>query len=122
MERKLKLRDKRRTRKVMRIRKKILGTSERPRLAVYRSSKQIYVQAVDDLIGRTLAQSSSLDKDLREGLSGTKSDVAKKVGEAVAKRLVDQGVKKAVLDRRWYKYHGRVKALADGAREGGLEF
>lgn len=122
MERKIKLRDKRRARKVKRIRKKLLGTAERPRLAVYRSSKQIYVQAVDDLGGRTLAASSSIDKELRAGMSGTKTEVAKKVGEAVARRLVDQGVKQAILDRRWYKYHGRVKALADGAREGGLEF
>ena len=122
MERKIKLRDKRRARKVKRIRKKLLGTAERPRLAVFRSSKQIYVQAVDDLGGRTLAASSSIDKELRSGLSGTKTEVAKKVGEAVARRLVDQGVKQAILDRRWYKYHGRVKALADGAREGGLEF
>ncbi|MHC4845963.1 MAG: 50S ribosomal protein L18 [Planctomycetota bacterium] len=122
MERRLRLRDIRRVRKAKGIRRRIRGTGERPRLTVHRSAKQIYVQAVDDLRGVTLAASSSLDPDLKGSLTGTKVDAAKAVGGDIARRLVEAGVKAAVFDRGWYRYHGRVKALADGAREGGLDF
>ncbi|HWL85735.1 MAG TPA: 50S ribosomal protein L18 [Polyangiaceae bacterium] len=110
-----------RERRKLRIRRKISGTSERPRLSVFRSSKHIYVQAVDDLTGKTVAHVSTLAKGLREA-EGTKSDDAKRVGQAVAKALLAQGISKVVFDRNGYLYHGRVRALADGAREGGLEF
>jgi large subunit ribosomal protein L18 len=122
MERKYLLRNKRRARKVMRIRKHVRGTAGCPRLSVHRSSKQIYVQAVDDINGVTLAASSSLDKGLQGALSGTKREIASKVGTSVGERLIEKGVTKAVFDRGWYRYHGRVKALADGAREAGLKF
>ena len=112
----------RRVRRHMHVRKKVSGTGERPRLSVFRSSKQIYVQAIDDFTGVTLASSSSVDKALKGTLDGTKTNVAKAVGQDIAKRLTEAGVKAAVFDRGWYKFHGRVKALADGAREAGLEF
>ena len=110
-----------RERRKLRIRRKISGTSERPRLSVFRSAKHIYVQAVDDSSGKTVAHISTLAKSLR-GIEGTKSDDAKAVGQAVAKALIAQGITKVVFDRNGYLYHGRVRALAEGAREGGLEF
>jgi large subunit ribosomal protein L18 len=122
MERRLRLRDIRRVRKAKSTRRRVRGTSARPRLTVHRSSKQIYVQAVDDLAGVTLASSSSLDPTLRTTLTGTKVDIAHAVGQDIARRLTDAGVKAAVFDRGWYRYHGRVKALAEGARKGGLDF
>ena len=122
MERALKIRDIRRVRRKKHVRKKVAGTAERPRLSVRRSHKQVYVQAIDDFSGVTLASASSLDKELRESLSGNKTDRAKAVGMEIAKRLTGKGVSAAVFDRGWYKYHGRVKALADGAREAGLKF
>jgi large subunit ribosomal protein L18 len=122
MERRLRLRDIRRVRKAKGTRRRVQGTSERPRLTVHRSSKQIYVQAVDDLRGVTLASSSSLDPELRSSLTGSKVDTAKVVGGDIARRLAEVGVKAAVFDRGWYRFHGRVKALATGAREGGLDF
>ncbi len=122
MERALHLRNVRRARKTASVRSRVRGTSERPRLTVRRSSKQIYVQAVDDARGVTLASSSTLDPDLRKALTGTKTASAKVVGEDIAKRLLAKGVAKAVFDRGWYRYHGRVKALAEGARAGGLSF
>ncbi|MFP4313613.1 MAG: 50S ribosomal protein L18 [Alphaproteobacteria bacterium] len=95
----------------------------RPRLSVYRSGKQIYAQVIDDLKGITVASASTLDKDLREKLkNGATRDAAAEVGKEVAKRAKKAGVQKIVFDRGRYLYHGRVKALADGAREGGLEF
>ena len=95
----------------------------RPRLSVFRSSKQIYVQVIDDAQGRTLAAASSLDKDMRETLkTGADVEAAKAVGRRIAERAVQAGVKQVVFDRSGYRYHGRVKALADAAREGGLEF
>lgn len=106
----------------MRVRRGLFGTGERPRLAVYRSSKQIYAQAIDDQTGQTLASASSLDKEFKENLSGTKTDVAKSVGEQIANRLTAKGVTSVIFDRRWYRFHGRVKALADSAREHGLQF
>ena len=122
MERALKLRKIRRDRKAAGVRRKVRGTAEKPRLTVRRSCKQIYVQAVDDLQGVTLAASSTVDAGVRAALSGTKTDAARAVGKDIARRLVEKGVSRAVFDRGWYRYHGRVKALAEGAREGGLSF
>ena len=122
MHRFQKINQMRRVRRRKHVRKKVSGTPERPRLAVRRSSKEIYVQAIDDLNGVTLAASSSLAKDLKGSLSGSKTEKAKAVGEDIAKRLTEKGVQRAVFDRGWYKFHGRVKALADGARANGLEF
>lgn len=122
MFRSRKIRDIRRTRRKKHVRKKVSGTSERPRLSVHRSHKQIYVQAIDDFNGITLASASSMDAGLRASLAGPKTKVAHAVGAELAKRLTDKGVKLAVFDRGHYKFHGRVKALAEGAREGGLGF
>ena len=122
MERRYRLRNKRRARKIKRVRKRLQGTPERPRLSVHRSCKQIYVQAIDDLNGITLASSSSMDKTLKAGMSGSKSDRAKVVGASIAERLTDKGIKKVVFDRGWYRYHGRIKAMAEAAREAGLDF
>ena len=122
MQRKEKLRDKRRARKIKRVRKHLRGTPERPRLSVHRTSRQIYVQAIDDYNGVTLAASSSLDKELKGDITGRGIAAAEQVGESVAKRLSDKGIKAVVFDRGWYRYHGRVKAVAEGARKGGLEF
>jgi large subunit ribosomal protein L18 len=116
------LRNLRRARKAKSVRRGVRGTPERPRLSVHRSLKEIYAQAVDDLNGITLASSSSCTKELREKLEGTKSNAAKLVGEDIARRLIDKGVQAVVFDRGWYRYHGRVRALADGARAGGLKF
>jgi large subunit ribosomal protein L18 len=102
-------------------RKKVSGTAERPRLVVTRSSKHITVQVVDDVVGKTLASASTMEPDLRT-LEGDKSAKAKKVGELVAERAKAAGVETVVFDRAGNKYHGRVAALADGAREGGLAF
>jgi large subunit ribosomal protein L18 len=110
-----------RLRRQVRGRKKISGTAERPRLVVTRSSKHISVQVVDDLVGKTLASASSMEADLR-GFEGDKSAKAKKVGELVAERAKAAGVDGVVFDRAGNKYHGRIAALADGAREGGLAF
>lgn len=100
-----------------RIRKRISGTAQRPRLSVFRSNKAIYVQAVNDLEGKTIVAASS--KGITEG---TKSEIAAKVGEAIAKKCIEAGITEVVFDRNGYLYHGRVKALADGARNGGLKF
>ncbi|MDE6322696.1 MAG: 50S ribosomal protein L18 [Paramuribaculum sp.] len=100
-----------------RIRGKISGTAERPRMTVFRSNKQIYVQLVDDLQGKTLAAASS--KGIEEG---TKSEIAAKVGEAIAKKALEAGITEVVFDRNGYLFHGRVKSLADAARNGGLKF
>ncbi len=122
MDRTFHLRNVRRARKAASVRSRVRGTAERPRLTVSRSSKQIYVQAVDDARGVTLAASSTLDPGLRAALTGTKTESAKAVGQDIARRLIEKGVAKAVFDRGWYRYHGRVKALAEGARSGGLSF
>ena len=110
-----------RLRRQMRGRKKIHGTAERPRLVVTRSSKHITVQVVDDLEGKTLAFASTMESDLRT-FEGDKTAKARKVGELVAERAKAAGVTSAVFDRAGNKYHGRVAALADGARDGGLTF
>lgn len=110
-----------RLRRQVRGRKKISGTAERPRLVVTRSTKHISVQVVDDLVGKTLAYASTMETDLR-GYEGDKTAKAKKVGELVAERAKAAGVDGVVFDRAGNKYHGRIAALADGAREGGLTF
>ena len=111
-------------RRKMRIRRKIAATSGgRPRLSVFRSSKQIYAQVIDDEKGRTLVAASSLEKAMRDQLkTGATVEAARLVGKEIAERAKKAGVAKVVFDRGGYMYHGRVKALAEGAREGGLEF
>ena len=106
-----------------RIRRSIHGTAERPRLNVFRSLQHIYAQVIDDDMGYTLVMASTVDPELRGKLEGlNKSQQAARVGQLVAQRAVARGLKQVVFDRGGYPYHGRVKALADGAREGGLEF
>jgi large subunit ribosomal protein L18 len=112
-----------RERRKFRIRRKISGTPERPRLTVFRSAKHIYAQVVDDAAGSTLAHASTLSKDVRAGIGeANKTDAAKQVGKAIAKALLAKGVDKVVFDRNGYLYHGRIRALADAAREAGLKF
>ncbi len=98
------------------------GTAQKPRLAVFRSLKHIYAQVIDDETGETIAMASSLDKELRTGLSGGNKDGAKAIGQKVAERAVAKGITAVVFDKGGYKYHGRVKELAEGARSGGLKF
>ena len=106
-----------------RVRRKVSGTAERPRLAVFRSLGHIYAQIIDDAQGETLVAGSSLDGEVRSEKNGkSKTDVAKLVGSIVGKRASEAGITSVVFDRGGYKYHGRVKALAEGAREGGLVF
>ena len=106
-----------------RIRKKVEGSSSRPRLAVFRSDKHIYVQAIDDVAGKTLASASSAEKELRgKAARGGNVEAAKAIGEAIAERLKSKGIATVVFDRGGYLYHGRVKALAEAAREAGLKF
>lgn len=113
----------RRLRIKMRIRKVVSGTAERPRMSVYRSNKQIYVQLVDDLTATTLVAVSSKDKELEALVAGkNKSEVAALVGTLAAKRSLEKGIQTISFDRNGYLYHGRVKTLADAAREGGLKF
>lgn len=104
-----------------RVRAKLSGTQARPRLNVYRSNKNIYAQLIDDENGVTLANASTVDKELKLDSTGN-VEAAQKVGELIAKRAIEKGVKAVVFDRGGYLYHGRVKALADAARENGLEF
>jgi large subunit ribosomal protein L18 len=103
-----------------RIRRKVTGTTERPRLAVFRSLKSIYAQVIDDSTGRTLASASSREQG--SGAKGANAAAAKAVGELIARKAKDQGVTRVVFDRGGYQYHGNIKALADAARENGLEF
>jgi large subunit ribosomal protein L18 len=104
-----------------RVRLTVSGTSERPRLAVFRSLKQIYAQVIDDSSGRTLVSASSLESELRGG-DGSKSERARAVGKLLAERAREAGLKRVVFDRAGFRYHGRVRSLAEGAREAGLEF
>ncbi len=103
-----------------RIRKIVSGTTERPRLSVYRSNKEIYAQIINDETGVTLVSACSLQKDVKA--KGTKTEVASVVGKAIAEKAVKAGIEKVAFDRSGYLYHGRVKALAEAAREGGLKF
>lgn len=104
----------------VRVRAKISGTAERPRLCVYRSNANIYAQIIDDVTGKTIVSASSIEKDFAD--YGGNKDAAKKVGEAVAKKAIAAGIENVVFDRGGYLYHGRVKELAEGAREAGLKF
>ena len=108
-----------RSRRHLRVRKKVSGTTTRPRLVVTRSSRHVFVQLVDDVAGRTLASASTMEADLR-GLTGDKTAKARKVGELVGQRAKDAGFDSVVFDRGGNRYHGRVAAIADGAREAGL--
>lgn len=121
---KIKAKRHRRERSHLRIRKRIQGTSERPRLSVHKSLRYVYAQVIDDLSGRTLAQANSGEADLRAGLKASASSIeaARAVGEAVAERARAQGVEQVVFDRGGNIYHGKVKALADAARGKGLKF
>ena len=106
-----------------RVRKKIFGTQERPRLSIFRSARHIYAQIVVDATGHTVASASTLDKDAREhAKSGGKVEAAKFVGKLVARRAMEKGLSKVVFDRNRYSYHGRVQGVATGAREAGLDF
>ncbi len=113
-----------RFKKKIKIRKKITGTADTPRISVFRSSNQVYAQIIDDAKGITLVAESSLSKDLAEEISKTSGKIEKSkiVGKSLAKKASAKGISTVVFDRNGYKYHGRIKAIADGAREGGLKF
>ena len=115
--------NKKRQKRHMRLRNKIQGTPERPRLNIFRSSMNIYAQVIDDTQGFTIASASSKDKEIAEKVNGlNKTEAAKIVGQEVAKKAMEKGVETVIFDRGGYLYHGRVKSLADGARESGLKF
>jgi large subunit ribosomal protein L18 len=118
----LKTKNETRKRRHVRVRKRAIGTPERPRLNVYRSNLHIYAQVIDDSKGHTLAVASTLDAALKEAKNGANLEGAKAVGLLVAERAKAAGIEKVVFDRGGYLYHGRIKALADAAREGGLDF
>jgi large subunit ribosomal protein L18 len=112
-----------RARRHSRVRKNLAGSVERPRLNVFRSLSGIYAQVIDDQAGRTIVSASTVDRELREKMSGLKkAEQAKLVGQTVAERAKSKGIQTVVFDRGGYRYSGRIKALADGAREGGLQF
>ena len=116
-------RSKVRAKKHMRIRNRFSGSAERPRLAVYRSNNHVYAQVIDDETGTTLVSASTTEKDIKAELKNTDDiEAATKVGDVVAKRALEKGIKTVVFDRGGYVYHGKVKAVADAAREAGLEF
>ena len=116
-------RSKARKRRHLRVRKRVNGTADRPRLNVFRSLSQIYAQVINDETGTTLISASSIDRDLRKNMTGkTKTEQAEQVGKVVAERAKSQGIDQVIFDRAGYRYIGRVKALADGARESGLQF
>jgi large subunit ribosomal protein L18 len=112
----------RRSRIKMRVRKVVYGTKDKPRLSVFRSNRQIYVQFIDDLEGRTLLSVSSLVKEITDKAGITKTEQARLVGKLAAEKSMESGISQVVFDRNGYLYHGRVKALAEAAREGGLKF
>lgn len=112
-----------RVRRHIRVRRKVLGTPERPRLNVYRSHAEIYAQVIDDKAGHTLISASSIDNELRSKMDGLKkTEQARLVGKLLAERAKSKGIQQVIFDRGGYRYAGRIKALADAAREGGLEF
>ncbi|TDT50418.1 50S ribosomal protein L18 [Fonticella tunisiensis] len=116
-------RNEQRLKRHLRVRKKVYGTAERPRLNVYRSEKHIYAQIINDDLGTTLVSASSIDKELKDTLKvGSNKEAAKAVGQLIAKRALEKGIKDVVFDRGGYIYHGRVKELAEAARESGLNF
>ena len=115
--------NKNRVKRHKRVRKKISGTPEKPRLNVYKSNTNIYAQIIDDTEGKTLVQASSIDKELKETLkNGGNMEAAKAVGSLIGKRAKEKGIEKVVFDRSGYLYHGKIKELGDAAREAGLEF
>lgn len=115
--------ERKRIKRKKRVRGKIFGTQERPRLSAFRSSRHIYVQAIADDSGKTLAEASTLSKELKEKVAGLKkAEVAREVGKLVAERLLSENITEVIFDRGMYLYHGRVKALAEAAREAGLKF
>ena len=114
-------RNDRRVKRHLRVRKNLIGTPEKPRLCVFRSNKNISAQIIDDENGNTLVSASTLEKELK-GENGGNKDAAKKVGELIAKRALDKGIENVAFDRGGFLYHGRVKELAEGAREAGLKF
>jgi large subunit ribosomal protein L18 len=122
----IRTREDRRDRIKFRIRKRVAGNPERPRLTVFRSLSHIYVQVIDDMTGKTVASAASTEPALKKGLSGkTRGNNvagAQVVGKTIAERLIEKGIKKVVFDRNGYLYHGRIRAVADAAREAGLEF
>ena len=119
----LDFRKKAREKRKKRIRKNLFGTDQRPRLSVFRSSRHIYAQIIDDICGHTLAAASSMEKDVKENTElNNKISVANFVGKILADRAIERGVKKVVFDRNGFLYHGRIKAVSDGARKAGLEF
>ena len=112
-----------RKRRHMRVRAKVIGTTARPRLCVFRSLKNIHAQVIDDSTGNTLVSASSLDTDIKSKITGKKkTEIAEQVGSLVAQRALDKGIKQLAFDRGGYKYHGRIKALAEAARKAGLDF
>lgn len=112
-----------RKRRQQRVRNTVMGTPERPRMNVFRSSKNIYVQIIDDLAGHTLVSASSLDPSIKDSANtGGNKEAAKMVGELAAERALEKGIKSVVFDRGGFKYHGRIKEVAEAAREKGLEF
>lgn len=116
-------RNQKRKKRHLRVRNKVIGTAERPRLNVFRSLKNIYAQLIDDEAGHTLVSASTLDPELKESVqNGGTVESAELVGELIAKRAIEKGFQTVVFDRGGYVYHGRVKALAEGARKGGLQF
>lgn len=116
-------RDEQRLKRHLRVRKKVYGTANRPRLNVFRSEKHIYAQIIDDDLGTTLVAASTTDKELKNDIKiGSNKEAAKAVGELIAKKALEKGIKVVVFDRGGYIYHGRVKELAEAAREAGLEF
>jgi large subunit ribosomal protein L18 len=124
MLRKERLKSKRSARRRKRVRKKVAGTSERPRFCVYKSLRHTYAQLVDDRASRTLSAASSLSSEMKNQIQkeDTKSAISRKVGLLLARKAKESGITKVAFDRNKYPYHGRIKSLADGAREGGLEF
>jgi len=123
---KIQTKDDRRHRIQLRQRKRIAGTTERPRLSVFRSVSHIYAQVIDDLSGRTLVAASSIDPSLKgtfaKGVAGGNTKGAEAVGKAIAERSIEKGIKRVVFDRSGFLYHGRIRAVADAARKAGLEF
>jgi large subunit ribosomal protein L18 len=118
-----KSREQRRTKRHLHVRRHVAGTAQRPRVSVYRSLTQIYAQIIDDTSGKTLVAVSTIDKELREKIGKLKkAEQAKEVGKALAQRAQTKGIQQVVFDRGGYRYHGRVKALAEAAREAGLQF
>jgi len=114
--------DRKRTKRKGSIRKRINGTADRPRLTVFRSAKHIYAQAIDDITGHVLASAGDLDPGVRESLSGPKKSKARQIGKVIGEKLLSKKITAVVFDRNGFIYHGRVKEVADGAREAGLQF